>query len=60
MGQGNHCILENVEGQTAIVRPFNDKHDQILNVQTVITAFPVDTLDGETYIIHLNQFHSSI
>ena len=56
-------ILEVIEGQTSIVRPFNDKYQPIINVQTVNAAFAVDVANGGTYIVHLNQcldFRSSM
>ena len=56
-------VIEVIEGQTSIVRPFNDKYEPISNVQTVNAAFAIDTLEGETYILHLNQcldFRSSM
>ena len=56
-------VLEVIEGQTSVVRPFNNKYKPIHNVQTVNAAFAIDTNNGETYILHLNQcldFRSSM
>ena len=56
-------VLEVIEGQTSIVRPFNDKYEPISNVQTVDAAFAVDTINGDTYIFHVKQclnFQSSM
>ena len=61
---GKHgCVLEVIKGQTSIVRPFNDKYKPLLHVQTVNAAFAVDAINGDTYILHVNQclnFKSSI
>ena len=51
----NGRVLEVIEGQTSIVRPFNDKDNPILNVQTVNVVFAVDAINGDTYILHVNQ-----
>jgi len=56
-------VLEVIEGQTSIVRPFNDKYEPINNVQTVNAAFVAEDTNGDTYIIRLNQcldFRSSM
>ena len=47
---GKHArVLEIIEGQTSLVRPFNDKYEPITNVQPVNAAFAVDALNGDTY-----------
>ena len=46
-------VLEVIEGP--LVRPFNDKYIPISNVQAVNAAFTVDSVNGDTYIFHINQ-----
>ena len=61
---GKHArVLEIIEGQTSLVRPFNDKYEPISNVQTANAAFADDALNRDTYITHINQclnFQSSM
>ena len=56
-------VFEVIEGQTSVVRPFNNKYKPILNVQTVNPAFAVDAINGNNYILYVNQclnFQSSM
>jgi len=61
---GKHArVIEIIDGQTSIVRPFNDKYQPMINVKTVNAAFAVDIKNGGTYIIRINQcldFRSSM
>jgi len=53
---GKHArILEYIEGQSFTVKPFNDAYSPMKNVRMVNAALALDTDDGMTVILHINQ-----
>ena len=53
---GKHARITDIfHGKTFKVQPFNDSYTPMENIRTVNAAFAHDTLDGQSYILHLNQ-----
>ena len=53
---GRHArIMETFHGQVCNVSPFNDAYSPMTNVLTVNVAYAIDTTDGKTYILNVNQ-----
>ena len=53
---GRHArITATYHGQVCNVSPFNDSYKPMTNIHTVDTAYAVDTSDGKTYILNVNQ-----
>ena len=53
---GRHArVLEVLEGQTCTVKPFNDSYSPLTNIQTVNAALAIDSPNGETFILKLNN-----
>ena len=53
---GKHARVNEVfHGQTCNVTPFNDSYSLMQNVHTANVSYAVDTEDGLTYIVNVNQ-----
>jgi len=53
---GRHArVIEVLEGETCSVQPFNDSYSPMTGVRIVNGCMAYDTLDGQTYIMDINQ-----